>query len=207
MPNKTESLHQAENAALARVLRRVLSQSGPATPASSGGTSQILDLACGPCREAGTLVDVFRKIKGGHGPVRFVGADIRRRELDEAAVRAKRAGKAGDTFEFLAENCAEIGRHSQLGSDFDMVFLRHQNYWNDQPVWQRIFEQGLGKLRDDGLLVITSYFDREHELALQALQRAGAELVVSEKNGSSRLLSGTPGKSVDRHVAVFRRKR
>lgn len=207
MPIKTETLHQAENAVLGRVLRRALSNSGIAFPSSADGPSQILDLACGSCREAETLVEVFREMKGGTGPVRFVGADIRHREIDEAAARARGTEKIGDTFEFLVENCAELSRHSQLGGDFDAVFLRHQNYWNDQPVWHRIFEQGLGKLRNDGLMVITSYFDREHEMALQALERAGAELVVSERNESSRLLTGTAGKSVDRHLAVFRRKR
>lgn len=207
MSNEFESIYEAENAALDKVLRRALGKSGLDLQKSQGGGLQILDLACGTCREAGTLVEVFRDLRGGGQPVRFVGADIRDRELDEAAERAKVAGKTGDRFEFLTENCALIGRHSELGGDFDVTFLRHQNYWNDKPVWQRIFEQGLAKLKDDGLLVITSYFDREHELALKALKRAGAELIVSETNESSRQLIGTPGKSVDRHVAVFRRKR
>lgn len=207
MSHDLETIYKAENAALERVLRRALGKSGLKLPKPSGGPLQILDLACGTCREAGTLVEVFREVQGGGKPVRFVGADIRDRELDEAAARAKLAGQAGDSFEFLTENCARLGRHAELGGDFDVTFLRHQNYWNDKPVWQRIFEQGLSKLKDDGLLVITSYFDREHELALKALERAGAELVVTEANEASRLLVDTPGKSVDRHVAVFRRKK
>ncbi|MES2705408.1 MAG: class I SAM-dependent methyltransferase [Verrucomicrobiota bacterium] len=207
MSDSLETIYKAENAALDRVLRRALGKSGLKLPVAKDGTLQILDLACGTCREAATLVKVFRELRGGGKPVRFVGADIRDRELDEAAARAKRAGQAGDTFEFLTENCAKIDRHAELGGEFDVTFLRHQNYWNDKPVWQRIFEQGLNKLKDDGLLVITSYFDREHELALRALDRAGAELVVTETNETSRLLSDAPGKSVDRHVAVFRRKK
>jgi hypothetical protein len=216
MPNKFESIYRAENAALDRVLRRALKKSGltlpgagSATPApheAPGGPLQILDLACGTCREAGTLVEVFRDFSGSTRDVRFVGADIRDRELEEAAARARRAGGPRDQFEFLTENCAKLGRHRELGRDFDVTFLRHQNYWNDKPVWQRIFEQGLEKLKDDGLLVITSYFDREHALALQALERAGAELIITEQNEATRLLD-TPGKSVDRHVAVFRKKR
>lgn len=208
MSNEFESIYRAENAALDRVLRRVLKQAGPgALPALPNGPLQILDLACGTCRESDTLVEVFRDLSGGDRDVRFVGADIRDRELEEAAARARAAGKSRDRFEFLTGNCARLGVHRELGRDFDVTFLRHQNYWNDKPVWQRIFEQGLEKLKDDGLLVITSYFDREHALALQALERAGAELIVTEQNEATRVLSDAPGKSVDRHVAVFRKKR
>lgn len=208
MSDPLESIYRAENAALDRVLRRALQQSRPALPppAAGAGPLQILDLACGTCRESGTLVEVFRDFDGGDRDVRLVGADIRDRELEEAAARARAMGKGRDQFEFLTENCANLGRHRELGQAFDITFLRHQNYWNDKPVWQRIFEQGLDKLKDDGLLVITSYFDREHALALEALQRAGAELIVTERNEASRVLD-TPGKSVDRQVAVFRKKR
>lgn len=214
MSRHQESLHSAENAALGRVLRRALAKSAPRLPspdpAGTSGPLQILDLACGSCREAGTLVEVFRDFPAPAGgaarDVRLVGADIRERELEEAEARARALAGPGARFEFLTENCAKLNRHRELGRDFDVTFLRHQNYWNDQPVWQRIFEQGLGKLKESGLLVITSYFDREHELALEALERAGADLVVTERNEASRVL-GTPGKSVDRHVAIFRRRR
>lgn len=212
MAEEFESLYRAENEALDRVLRRALKKSGLPGPGAGVGLSgkagplQILDLACGTCRESGTLVEVFRDFDGADRDVRLVGADIRDRELEEAAARARAQGKTRDQFEFLTENCAKLGRHRELGADFDVTFLRHQNYWNDKPVWQRIFEQGLEKLKDDGLLVITSYFDREHALALKALERAGAELIVTEQNEATRVLD-TPGKSVDRHVAVFRKKR
>lgn len=214
MPDDLEQRYRAENAALDRVLRRALKKSGLAMPAAAaaaaGAPLQILDLACGTCREAGTLVEVFRDFEGADRDVRLVGADIRDRELEEAAARARAlvqaSGRTRDQFEFLTENCAKLDRHRELGAEFDVTFLRHQNYWNDKPVWQRIFAQGLEKLKDDGLLVITSYFDREHALALKALERAGAELIVTEQNEATRVLD-TPGKSVDRHVAVFRKKR
>lgn len=208
MIHRHEQFHLAENAALDRTLRRVLRSSRKALPQANDNASgplQILDLACGSCREAGTLVEVFRDFDGADRDVRLVGADIRGAELAEAAARARVGGKARDRFEFLTENCAKLGRHQELGSGFDITFLRHQNYWNDQPVWQRIFAQGLAKLKDGGLLVITSYFDKEHALALEALDRAGAELIVTAQNEESRALE-TPGKSVDRQVAVFRKK-
>jgi hypothetical protein len=59
---------------------------------------------------------------------------------------------------------------------------------------------------EDGRLVITSYFDKEHALALDAIQKLGGELIRSEFNEETRELV-TPGKSMDRHVAIFRKKK
>ena len=59
----------------------------------------------------------------------------------------------------------------------------------------------------NGLLVITSYFDHEHKLALAALQAMGMEVVESRRNKASRALKDAPGKSVDRWVAVLRPKK
>ncbi len=85
-----------------------------------------------------------------------------------------------------------------------MVLLRHQNFWHGPELWKKIFEQGLEKAGDDGLLVITSYFDKEHQLALDALRELGAELVVTRHNLAASKMR-TPGKSVDRHLAVLKR--
>ena len=68
-----------------------------------------------------------------------------------------------------------------------------------------VYDQALEKLDPEGRLVITSYFDEEHQLALDAIRKLGGELVVTERNEESRSLP-TPGKSIDRHVAVFRKK-
>ena len=84
--------------------------------------------------------------------------------------------------------------------------MRHQNYWNGAKTWEEIFDQALGKVGDDGRLIITSYFDKEHELALEAIQRLGGELIRTEFNAETRKLI-TDGKSVDRHVAIFKRKK
>ena len=57
--------------------------------------------------------------------------------------------------------------------------MRHQNYWNGTPYSFKIYDQALHLLKPHGLLIITSYFDREHLLALQALQSLGAELLLT----------------------------
>ncbi len=209
-----EAFYRIENEGLALTLRRALGKAGAVLPGvRSHDPLQLLDLACGPCREAETLIKVLRDLPRGHGQppspelpfVRFVGADIRAHVIDEAADRARAADIAGAECEFLVDDCSRLSRHSALGADFDVTFLRHQNFWNDPAIWRRIFAEGLAKLKDDGLLIITSYFDREHQLAIKALEETGAEMLSSEENAATVLLD-TPGKSSDRHVAVFRRR-
>ncbi|MDB6140222.1 MAG: hypothetical protein JWO94_3294, partial [Verrucomicrobiaceae bacterium] len=131
--------------------------------------------------------------------VTLIGADISIRESLQARERTEKLGA-----EFLLEDVTRLTQHKLLGDDFDMVFLRHQNYWHGPKVWKKIFDTGLAKLNDNGLMVITSYFDKEHQLALDALQQLGAEVVLSKRNEASRELN-TQGKSVDRWMAVLKK--
>jgi chemotaxis methyl-accepting protein methylase len=166
---------------------------------------QVLDLACGACREvevvsAAALEKLGRKGAG----LRFVGADIRGAQIGEARDRARKLTEKGAKVEFMEADCAKLDAHGELGREFDLVFLRHQNFWHERKAWRRIFQNGMERLNDSGLLVITSYFDLEHELAVKAITEAGGELVTSVRNTGSRELA-TPGKSIDRHLAVFRK--
>jgi hypothetical protein len=209
--------HEADRAALREDqdrLRRMLERT-VGRVAAAGETElvlrpelSILDVACGACDEAETLSDFFRNLRGGAGAqataTRLVGTDVRERELDEA--RARFRDGPGRAFEFFRGDASKLDSHRELAGAFDVLFFRHQNLYHGRTLWQRIFEQGLARLRDDGLLVLTSYFDREHALALEAFQKLGAEVVVTERNPESRALL-TPGKSVDRHVAVLRKRR
>lgn len=162
---------------------------------------QILNLACGRCDEAETLISLGKELTHG-GDVRMVGADIRIREI-----RLARETHAKLPTEFLIQDASQLHQHKELGSDFDIVFLRHQNFWHGQDLWKKIFDEGRAKLGKNGLLVITSYFDHEHKLALAALEAMGMEVVSNKCNKASRGLKDAPGKSVDRWVAVLRPKK
>ena len=181
-------------------LKGLLKQ-GLAGEVTSATDLRILNLACGRCDEAETLVEVGKELTGGKGAVEMVGADIRIREIRQARER-----HAHLPAEFLIEDASQLSRNKALGEDFGVVFLRHQNFWHGQELWKKIFDQGIAKLRPDGKLVITSYFDVEHRLALEALQKMGLEVVSNRRNRASRALNDAPGKSVDRWVAVLRRK-
>ncbi|MEM7697974.1 MAG: class I SAM-dependent methyltransferase [Verrucomicrobiota bacterium] len=171
---------------------------------------RILDLACGACNEANTLTDFLSDLSeaGSEKRVELTGIDVRAREIADASRRFQTSSVAGRDmreFEFLNGDATQLDQHRELGDDFDLVFLRHQNFWNGERTWEEIFDHALTRLGDDGRLVITSYFDREHQLALEAIERLGGELISTEANPESRSLP-TSGKSVDRHLAIFRKK-
>lgn len=161
---------------------------------------RILNLACGRCDEAETLINVGSDLTQ-NGNVEMIGADIRIREIRQA-----RETHGHLPAQFLIEDATKIDQHKELKDDFNMVFLRHQNFWHGQELWKKIFDQGIAKLRPDGMLVITSYFDVEHRLALRALESLGMEVVSNKRNKESRALKDAPGKSVDRWVAVLRQR-
>lgn len=204
------------------MLRRVLGNDDAAIQRvfEAGGADalRILDIACGDCREADTLGDTFAEMKaekaGKEAPpldVKLTGIDVRAREIADAQRRF--GGKREDEktggkreAEFLTGDASQLDQHRELGEgeNFDVVFMRHQNYWNGDATWEKIYDQALEKLDSEGRLVITSYFDKEHQLALEAIQKLGGKLIVTERNEESRSLP-TPGKSIDRHVAVFRK--
>ncbi|NNE93119.1 MAG: class I SAM-dependent methyltransferase [Verrucomicrobiales bacterium] len=204
---------------LKSLLRKVLDDDEGAKQAlQSGDDTRILDIACGECFEAETLADFFAELKpeDAEAAVKLTGIDVRAREIANAKQRTAKRKKAApkpkrprnlrEEFEFLTGDASKLDGHRELGEDFDVVFMRHQNYWNGDRVWEEIFDQALKKLGPDGRLIITSYFDREHELATDAIQRLGGQLIISEQNAESRELA-TEGKSIDRHVAVFERKK
>lgn len=173
--------------------------------------ARVLDIACGDCREAEVLTDFIAELKGpSEDAVKLTGIDVRAREIADAQRRygGKREFKdrpGSRECDFMTGDASKLDQHTEMGEDFDLVFMRHQNYWHSVRTWEEIYDQALAKLGDDGRLIITSYFDKEHELALEAIQRLGGELIRTEFNPETRELQ-TEGKSVDRHVAIFRRK-
>ena len=162
----------------------------------------LLNLACGRGDETGVLAKLLsEKSKSSH----LQGLDIRAAEIDQANSRWKRELDPKATADFITHRGDRLLDLAEIGTP-DIAFLRHQNYWNDKPVWTKIFAQALERLDEDGHLVITSYFDKEHELATAALENLGAIQVGAIENPNSRALADAPGKSVDKHLAIFKKK-
>ena len=186
------------------ILRRALRATLDGIPnASEAGSEQrILNLACGRADETGILADVF----GDRGArLEIVGADIRSAEIETARQRWRTSKDDDIQTRFHVEDGKRFLASMSGSERFDLTFMRHQNYWNDPTLWGHMFDGALRQLSDDGLFVITSYFDVEHEMACRKLTALGARKVAEYRNPHSRELSDAPGKSIDRHIAVFRR--
>jgi SAM-dependent methyltransferase len=185
---------------LKSALREALAMAGHRPPEEAH--RRVLNLACGRADETGTLAEILGE---GASSLEIVCSDLRRREIEEARTRwAQPRGGAIDT-RFVAEDATKLFDRHALPENFDVAVLRHQNFWNGPELWSEIFDKALHRLEEDGILLITSYFDLEHDLACEALDRLGARLVADRRNVASRELDDAPGKSVDRHIAVFRR--
>jgi SAM-dependent methyltransferase len=158
----------------------------------------VLNLACGRADETGALFRALAPAKVGF----YLGIDLLPGDIEEAKKRW--VADTPDTLvEFLAGDASRTERIRELAA-FDLIFIRHQNYWHDAPVWDRLLENALSQLKPGGVLGITSYFDREHELAVATLKLRGARVLANVRHLASRALEDAPNKSVDRHIALFR---
>ncbi len=180
-------------------LRELLSTALQAAQWAPPPNPTILNLACGRADETGTLVEL---LAAPEQPLFYLGIDLRDPEIEEARARWLPSCVPGQQLEFRAGDASRVDRMQQLPS-FDFIFIRHQNYWSDVSVWTQLLTHALGALKDNGALVITSYFDREHELACACLTQLGAHRLADLTHPTSRPLEDAEGKSVDRRMAVF----
>lgn len=164
----------------------------PAAPA-------VLNLACGRADETGVLLSTLAPRAT---ELFYLGIDLRPPEIAEARERWVPTAPTTWRIDFRAGDASRTDRMRQLPA-FDFIFIRHQNYWHDPRVWGDLFRNALGALKPGGLLAITSYFDREHELACACLQQCGAKRRIALRHPHSRPLDDAPNKSVDRHLAIF----
>lgn len=173
------------------LLREVLPDAG----VKKCGEIAVLNVACGRADETGELAKALAPAQIGF----YLGIDLRADAIAEAAARWE---MPGGEIDFRVGNAAMIGRIEHL-PEFDVVFIRHQNYWNDPMAWEGLLDEALAAMKEEGHLVCTSYFDFEHELLLASIREKGVRLLANVRNQFSRPLPDEDGKSVDRWVAVF----
>lgn len=161
----------------------------------------VLNLACGRADETGVLLGAVAPFaRAGYA----LGIDLRAAEIEEARRRWIPAAPERWKLEFRTGDAVRTDRMKQL-PPFDFIFIRHQNYWHDPASWLVLYRNAIAALKDGGLLAITSYFDREHELAMASLEQCGAVKVTDLHHPASRPLPDAPNKSVDRRLALFGR--
>ncbi len=159
---------------------------------------RCLNLACGRADESGVLREILAPFAAD---LQISGVDIRERELDIA--RSRWRSDPHTSYTFLYHDATKLHLIAELAQPCDIIVMRHQNYWNGATTWQSIYDSALQRLSPEGILVITSYFDKEHLQALQAIQQLGATLITTIQNPQSRPVLDAPNKSVDRHIAIF----
>jgi trans-aconitate methyltransferase len=159
------------------------------------GKIAVLNLACGRADETGALAAALAPAEIGH----YVGIDLRSDTIAEAT---KRWGLPDGVIEFRIGDASSIDRMREL-PEFDIIFIRHQNYWFDPVTWDRLLGNALDALAPEGLLACTSYFDGEHELLKASLATRGARVLWDVAHPGARPLTDAPGKSVDRRLAIF----
>ena len=157
--------------------------------------ASLLNLACGRADETGVLAEVIAPAE----VALYLGIDLR---ADAIAEARQRWSLPGGEIRFLEGNAAMIGRMEDL-PEFDLVFIRHQNYWHEPMVWEGILDEALAALKDGGHLICTSYFDLEHELFLASMRERGTRLLLNLRHTASRALPDAKDKSVDRWIAIF----
>lgn len=157
----------------------------------------VLNLACGRADETGVLAAALVPSKISF----YIGLDLRADAIAEARQRWEL--KEGE-IEFREGNAAMLGKMKEL-PEFDVIFIRHQNYWHDPMVWEGILDEANAILKNHGYLICTSYFDLEHELFLASMRERGAKLMVNLRHSQSRELTDAEGKSVDRWIAIWQK--
>lgn len=164
---------------------------------SFDGKISVLNLACGRADETGVLFGALIPANVEF----YLGIDLRGDAIEDASRRWK---SNGCKVHFMEGNAAMLGRMKTLPL-FDLIFIRHQNYWHEPMVWEGILDEAIAAMQPNGYLVCTSYFDLEHELFSASMRVRETKLLLNVSNNHSRPLPDAEGKSVDRWLGIWRR--
>lgn len=197
------------------IVSTVFTRSG-ATPPPIDGPLRILNIACGYGEDTIALSALFNQFAGGllPRPIDYTGIDLR----ENALVRARRSAHSTAaffkrelreaslpfSFRFPLTDATKLDQLPLFKEPYDLVVSRHQNSYQGLQIWAKIFAQALGRLKPTGLFLVTSYYDKEHRIALDTIQALGGHLLVSLPNPNSRQMTHE-GQTLDRHVALFRK--
>lgn len=195
------------------MLVSTVERTGYAPP--EGRQAIVLDLACGNCEEGYVLNAFFGGGKFGWNSdnVKLIGIDIDRDSVQQATATygkpdfSERITKyvLPSNYEFIVGDATNLDQHSQIPKDADIIVIRHQQISDNNQTWTKIFQQALKRINKDGIIVITSFSDIEHEELIRALQKINCEIVINEKNPFARLL-GHKEVSLDRNIAIVKKK-
>jgi SAM-dependent methyltransferase len=127
------------------------------------GILSVLDVACGYCYEAPALANRF-------GHMNLTGIDINADMIEVARERIK--GMPGN-HEFIIGDAGRLTAHRDMPAKVDVAVIRRQNIFNIPRAWENIFNQTMQRLTTDGLAIVTSLTDIEHDMMTDAFSSLG----------------------------------
>lgn len=176
--------------------------------------TQILDIACSVCEEKEALHSFF----GGesnpyyndndNAVVTGIDIDAEAIELANKALPRNREGN----FKFIVGDASNLGGIEGVPQTADVVLIRHQqmvkpNYNKDNLIetglWQKIINEGIDRLDEDGILIITSYTNDEQRALLGYLTSLGGR-IGSISEGVNEFAEPFGGGGIDKYFAVIK---
>ncbi|TSC93974.1 MAG: hypothetical protein Athens101428_448 [Candidatus Berkelbacteria bacterium Athens1014_28] len=180
------------------------------------GQVTILDLACGKCKEGEVLHAFFGGISldDVDRGVRTDGVEIMGVDLDRNAILDAKMeymyGRLDPLFEkdpipfpnidFIVGDATDLSKITNIPETADVVIIRNQQLigsdnqevplkqWQDN--WRMIFEQAFNKVDKEGIVIITSTSQNEHNTLIKLLEAMGEKVVIEAKNKFAGVLKG-----------------
>lgn len=173
---------------------------------------KVLDLGCGVCEEKNVVNAYF----GGSNNPNLLNKNVELFGIDNDVEAVRLANEKvpsdyHDNYKFINGDATDLAKYPEIPSSVDVVILRHQqmfqpNYNNDYVIetelWEKIFEQGLKKLSDKGVYIVTSYTSDEHERFLEFLVEEDCQIINASDNEFAEPL-GAGG--IDKYVIVLKK--
>src|SRR3989338_766715 len=177
--------------------------------------TQVLDLGCGRCEEGIVLSAFFGGNNFGYASdrVKLTGVDISQKDIDRAIQDNQKADftkpittyNLPPNFEFIVGDATDLSKYPQVPQQADAVVIRQKQISDNTQVWTKIFRQALDRVTPEGIVLITSFSDIEHKMALEALQQLPCDVVITQANPHAKPLSHKEI-STDRNIAIVKRK-
>lgn len=177
--------------------------------------TQVLDLACGRCGEGIVLSAFFGGNDFGSPSdrVKVTGVDVSQKDIDRAIKDNEKPNFSKSittyylppNFEFIVGDATDLSKYPQVPQKADVVVIRHQQISDNEQLWTKIFRQALERVTSEGIVLITSFSDVEHEMALQALQKLPCDVVITQTNPYAKP-SNQKEVSLDRNIAIVKTK-
>ncbi len=195
-----------------------------------GRQTQILDLACSTCDEDLVLNSYFGVKKNSffHGSefnknVNLIGIDRNPETIKLAQKKVRKEGQ--NHFQFIEGDATNLNNYPEISEELDVVIIRNQEIFyeysedykeriTDSAVlkekkgsWLNMIKQGLDRLSENGVFIITSYTEEEHLLLLKEIKSMGANVVLETENEffDPEGVDGI-GKQSDKYVVVLKKK-